>query len=182
MTDIKIYHHDPRIEVHFEKCPNLEVFELMFLGMPSLRKVPALCSMSNLSKLILGHVSIGPESLDAFEGLAALTILVFNHCLIKCDWKLFGSALANAPIKSVVFRNIDCRVGDIESFLESLKLDYFYLCNFTPVRKLEEAIALFQDFANVFDSKRENPSKAFLIEQDGYARNHNGMVMKQTVS
>lgn len=183
MTHLKIFKFDPCVEVNFEKCPNLKVLCLIFLEVPALKRfqtIPALRSMENLYKLLIFHATISASSLAAFDGLTALNFLEFDHCLFECDWKAFGASLANLPVKSVTFWSIDCCVENIESFLRSVKLEYLYISNFTPTQI--SASGVFRTFVEAFPAKRDNPSIAFLIEQDGYARIHNGLIVKQIVS
>jgi hypothetical protein len=160
----------------------LEVLRIVFLvnHLSTLQTIPALSSMSRLLKIYFFHVKIIASSLTAFESLKALTILVCDHCHIKCQWSTFGVALARTPLKNITLRNIDCSVDDIESFLDVLRLDNLYLSNFRPT--FAPAVGVFLSFQAAFCAKRQNPRECFLIEEDGYARNHNGVITKQNPS
>lgn len=183
MTSIKVFTYNPLVDVHFEKCPNLKALKITFscftAGYIPLRKIPALSSMSQLSSLYLLYVRVFEKSFDAFGCLRALKTLEFEHCAFECNWKSFGAVLAQTPVKSIIFKNIDCRVKNIELLLDSVRLDYLYLSNFNPEVGTETEFEIFHTFADAFHCQRENPRKAFLIEQDGFARNHNGVISKQ---
>lgn len=180
MIDIKVSKYDPCTDINFEKCLNLEYLEIVSQDLLELQRIPALCSMSRLGKLILSRATIGTRSLPLFHDLCALKILQFRHCQFDCDWKAFGAALAKTPVKSATFQCISCVVEDIESLLESVTLDYLYISNFsTPMVSTSE---VFDNFAFAFHCKRDNPRKDFLIEQDGFARNHNGVISSLILS
>jgi hypothetical protein len=134
--------------------------------------------MYRLSKLVLVRAKIVTTSLAAFDDLFCLKVIEFVRSQVDCEWSAFGACLARTPVKSVTFRSIDCQVEDIESFLAAVKLDYFYISNFTPALALLPATELFHSFGDAFHCKRDNPRKSFLIEQDGCARNHNGVITR----
>lgn len=178
MTNLKVSKYDPRLDVDFGKCPNLRVLFLISLEKVShllvLRKIPVLCSMTHLSRLVLCHLKVVASSLAAFDGLFALHFLEFDHCIIDCDWSSLGVILAQTPVKNLIFEYVECHVDDIESLLDSVQLDYLYLSNFRSPSPGD----VFRTFQDAFHSRRENPRKSFLIEQDGYARNYNGIIFK----
>jgi hypothetical protein len=184
MTDLKVLKYDPDNDENFENCLNLESLQIVYLNHPNLlalQKISALSAMSCLSKLILSRVKVLPTSLAAFDHLFALKVLEFAHCKVECNWTDFGVSLAQTPVKNLIFRNIHCHVDHIESLLASVRLDFLYLSNFKPLTS-ESSIDVFRTFADAFHCKRDNPAVSFLIEQDGFARNHNGAIIKQSLS
>lgn len=180
LTSLELSRANGAEELCFAKCLNLKVLALFFVKneLIPLRKIPALDCVSRLSKLSLFNVTILVSSLSIFDGLFALNILEFGQCCVTCDWITFGMSVSRTPVKSVIFRNVRCSVEDIESFLDFVKLDYLYLSNFLPTKS---AFETFRNFQDAFFYKRQNPRNSFLIEQDGYGRIHNGVMIKSIV-
>lgn len=180
MTYLEVFKFNPRVDVHLEKCPNLESLKITFYNpgyQVSLRRIPALISMPHLTKLVLVRVTIDETSLNAFDDFLSLKYLELVRCAIVCDYGELGLCIARSSIKSVTLRTIACYVEDIELLLASVKLDYLFISNFTSKNRLGSAIDLFRSFGDAFHCKRNNPREAFLIEQDGFARNHNGKII-----
>lgn len=127
-------------------------------------------ALTHLSKLVIFNMKLRPQSVTAFEGMSALHVIEFIDCSV-CDWGGFGCSLAQTPVKAVSFRDVECDLEDIESFLASVKLDRLYLSNFTTILVGCSPVGVCRAFDLVFGGKKENPRLVFLIEQDGYTRN-----------
>lgn len=180
MTDLHLVRYNDReMNDNFKKFLNLKVLKLNSIEhcFVALRETPALSLMTRLSKLVLSRLIILKSSLVVFETLSALNILELSHCLFECDWADFAVSLSRTPVKNFAFENLSCQVEDIESLLNSVQLDYLYLTNFrTTLIDKTSQVDDFRIFAVAFHCKRENPRVAFLFEQGGYARNHNGVI------
>lgn len=179
MSHLELSSQNPDDDVGLSKCMNLKSLNLLCAHAErltfSLLRNQAVFSMIHLSKLRISHFQITSESVKPFERLLALHTLEFLSCLISWDWFEAGAVLAKTPLKSLMFRQFHkCSLEDIESLLESIKLDHLVISHVVFMMPLLPERD-FVVFASAFPVTRTNP-KAFLIELNGYARNVNGVM------
>lgn len=122
--------------------PNLENLHLNMHDLLKTSEIPCLFSLVRLTELCLQSVELSSENVASFAGFRSLNTLRLYKCTIASDFFELGQALAQTPLKSIVFWQMLLNPENLESFLQAIDIPHLAVTlarNFDVLKRFASA-------------------------------------------